>query len=245
MNKNFIIVGTPRSGTTFLCDVLNSFDDIWIPKYPNYEPFNPNVLKKVSLTVNNNAFDQDAIIKKFISYKPNKKATYFGFKTFLSFHSNLKDLIRDNNLDVIIILRKDIWKVIGSMMIAIDHNDYLGSSKKHEPFVFEKTSREIRRIQVFFNQICRVYWELENIFSKDLNIVDKFYFEDLIENNKRPLLNEYFQRDILFDHGYNDNDDMSKYVVNFQEMKNFILEEINQYQIHYSSLPEYIRKSFL
>ena len=245
MNKNFVIVGTPRSGTTFLCDTLNDFDDIWIPKYPNYEPFNPNVLKKVSVTSNHNAFDQDAIIKKFVSYKSSKKVTYFGFKTFLSFHSNLKDLIKENDLDVIIILRKDIWKVIGSMMIAVDNNDYIGSSKKHQPFIFEKTSREIRRIQVFFNQICRVYWELENIFSKDLNIIDKFYFEDLIENKERPLLNEYFQRTIYFNHGYNDNDDISKYISNFQVMKNFILEEVNQYQTHYSSLPEYIRKSFL
>lgn len=27
MNKNFVIVGTPRSGTTFVCDVLNKFED--------------------------------------------------------------------------------------------------------------------------------------------------------------------------------------------------------------------------
>ena len=240
MSKNFIIVGTPRSGTTFVCDVLNGFDDIWIPKYPNYEPFNPNVLKKVSLTAKHNAFDHDTIVKKFIGHKSNKGAEYFGFKTFLSFHSNLRELIKDNDLDVIILLRKDIWKVIGSMMIAIDNNDYIGSSKKYQPYIFEKTSREKRRILTFFNQTCRVYWELENTFSKDLNILDKFYFEDLIENNRRPSIESYFEREIVFDHKYDNNDDISKYISNFQEMKDFILEEVSQYQQHYSALPDYI-----
>jgi hypothetical protein len=239
-DKNFIIVGSPRSGTTFLCDILNGFEDIWIPEYPNYEPFNPNVIKKVSATTKNNAFDHDAIVKKFISYKSNKNAKYFGFKTFLSFHSDLRELIKNNDLDVIIILRKDIWKVMGSMLIAVDNNDYIGSSKKYQPYIFERTSREKRRILTSFNQLCRVYWELENVFSKNLNIIDKFYFEDLIKYNRRLPIEEYFEREIVFDHKYNDNDDISKYIGNFQEMKDFILEEVHQYQQHYSALPSYI-----
>ena len=69
MNKNFGIVGTPRSGTTFVCDVLNKFDDIWIPEFPNYEPFNPHNLHRLANSIKNNSFDQDLIIKKFISLK--------------------------------------------------------------------------------------------------------------------------------------------------------------------------------
>ena len=242
MNKNFIIVGTPRSGTTFVCDVLAQEQDIWIPKYPNYEPFNPAVSKRVSRDVKTHVFDQDAIVKKFINYKTKLDSKYFGFKTFPSFHSDLKDLIRNNDLDVIIVLRKDIWKVIGSMMIAVDNEDYIGSSKKHEPFVFEPTHREKRRIRTFFNQTCRSYWELENSFQQNLKIIDKIYFEDLINDPIRPNLNIYFERELKFEAGYDDSDDMCRYVKNFDEMKNFILEEVKGFQTHYSALPEYITR---
>jgi hypothetical protein len=242
MNKNFIIVGTPRSGTTFVCDVLSQQEGIWLPKYPNYEPFNPSILKRVSKDVKTHVFDQDSIIKKFINYKSKMNSEYFGFKTFTGFHSDLKELIRNNNLDVIIILRKDIWKVIGSMMVAIDNNDYTGSSKKHKPFIFETTFREKRRIRTFFNRMCRTYWELENSFQTNLNIVDKIYFEDLVSNPIRPKLNHYFDRELAFDTKYDDKDDLYRYVENFDEMKKFILDEVKDFSVHYSALPEYILK---
>jgi len=243
MNKNFIIVGTPRSGTTFICDVLSQQEGIWIPNYSNYEPFNPVVLKIVSRNIKTHAFDQDAVIKKFINYKSKINSEYFGFKTtFTNFHSDLRELIKKNNLDVIIILRKDIWKVIGSMMVAIDNDDYIGSSKKHEPFVFESEFREKRRIEVFFNQLCRSYWEIENSFQRDLKIIDKIYFEDLIIDPVRPKLNEYFNRNLIFDTGYNDSDQIDTYIKNFQEMKDFILKEAKSFPSHYSALPDYIKK---
>lgn len=244
MNKNFIVVGTPRSGTTFVCDVLSKFDDIWIPKFPNYEPFNPNVLIKLSQSINDHAFDHDSIIKNFISFKSDKNAEYFGFKTFLSFHSNIRDLVKDNDLDVILILRKDFWKVVGSMLIAIDNNDYIGTSKKYKPYKFEITKREVRRVITFFNHLCRTYWELENSFFNESTVIDKIYFEDLIENPNRPALEKYFERTIEFNHGYNDDDSIYSYIENFDEMRDFILSEVKKYKIHYSALPDYIKKQF-
>jgi len=240
MNKNFVIVGTPRSGTTFVCDVLNEFDDIWIPEFPNYEPFNPHNLHRLANSMKNNSFDQDSIIKKFISVKSKKNVDYFGFKTFLSFHSDLKNLIKDNDLDVILILRKDIWKVIGSMLIAIDHNDYIGSSKKHDPFIFVESKREVRRIMTFFNQLCRTYWELENLFAKDSNIIEKLYFEDIVNNNIANNLDTYFNKKIIFDHNYNDTDDINSYIGNFEELQSLIMEEVKKNHTHYSALPSYI-----
>lgn len=241
MNKNFVIVGTPRSGTTFICDALNQFDDIWIPEFPNYEPFNPHNLHRLTESIKNNAFDQDLIIKKFISLKSRKNIDYFGFKTFLSFHSNLKNLIKDNNLDVILIMRKDIWKVIGSMLIAIDHNDYLGSSKKYDPFVFVESKREIRRIMTFFNHLCRSYWELENTFANNFNVVEKMYFEDIIKNNNTNNLDNYFDKKIIFDFNYDDNDSIYFYMKNFEELQDLIMKEVKKYHVHYSALPYYIK----
>jgi hypothetical protein len=240
MNKNFVIVGTPRSGTTFVCDVLNEFDDIWIPGFHNYEPFNPHNLYGLTELIKNNAFDQDRIIKKFISAKSKKNVDYFGFKTFLSYHSDLKNLIKDNNLDVILILRKDIWKVIGSMLVAIDHNDYIGSSKKHDPFIFVESKREVRRIMTFFKQLCRVYWELENLFAKESNVIEKLYFEDIVNNNISNNLDTYFNKKIIFDHNYNNDDNISSYIGNFEELQSLIMEEVKKNHMHYSALPSYI-----
>lgn len=240
MNKNFVIVGTPRSGTTLVCDVLNQFEDIWIPEFPNYEPFNPHNLPRLTEAMRNNSFDQDLIVKKFISHKYKKNVDYFGFKTFLSFHSDLKNLIKDNNLDVILILRKDIWKVMGSMLIAIDHNDYIGSSKKHHPFVFVESKREVRRIMTFFNQLCRSYWELENLFTNGFSVIEKLYFEDIITDTIPNNLNLYFGKEIIFNHNYNNEAGHSSYIENFEELQNFIMQEIKNHHIHYSALPEYV-----
>jgi hypothetical protein len=220
--------------------VLNEFDDIWIPGFHNYEPFNPHNLYGLTELIKNNAFDQDRIIKKFISAKSKKNVDYFGFKTFLSYHSDLKNLIKDNNLDVILILRKDIWKVIGSMLVAIDHNDYIGSSKKHDPFIFVESKREVRRIMTFFKQLCRVYWELENLFAKESNVIEKLYFEDIVNNNISNNLDTYFNKKIIFDHNYNNDDNISSYIGNFEELQSLIMEEVKKNHTHYSALPSYI-----
>lgn len=239
MNKNFIIVGTPRSGTTFLCDILSQLQGVWMPRYPNYEPFNPTVLMKVSVDLNSDIFDHDAIVKKFISMKNQKQCEYFGFKTFTGFHSDFKQLIRDNDLDVVIMLRKDFWKVVGSKLVAIDNGNYIGTSKRFKPFVFDKSIREKRRIKTFFNHLCRAYWLLENRMN-DLKIIDKVYFEDLIIDPVRPKINEYFNRELKFDTGYNDNDSIYSYVSNFDELKSYLLEDVKKFKIHYGALPEYL-----
>ena len=47
---------------------FENFDDIWIPEFPNYEPFNPHNLHRLADSIKNNSFDQDLIIKKFMRH---------------------------------------------------------------------------------------------------------------------------------------------------------------------------------
>jgi len=239
-NKNFIVIGTPRSGTTFFCKVLNDYNDIWLPEFPNYEPFNPWSVERASNAFNTHLFDQDLILKKMLAEKERRQINYFGFKTFTQFHTDLLGLIDRNELDIILILRKDFWKVLASQLVAIDHNDYKGSSTKYEPFVFQDTFRERRRILGFFGQICKSYWWCENIFSKHKNFVDLLYLEDFSqEKNSFQNINNYFDREVILENNY-ENKNLEHYIKNYQEFENFIKEEARKSSNHYRALPTYI-----
>lgn len=240
-SKNFIVLGTPRSGTTFFCRTLKEQPDIWIPNFPNYEPFNPWSIVGASNTFKTHMFDQDEIVKRMIEFKKSKNIDYFGFKTFISFHSDIKGLIERNDLDIIVVLRKDFWKLMASQLIAIDHNDYEGSSTKYEPYFFENTAREERRIIGFFNEICKWFWWCENVFSKHKNFIDKIYLEELSKNGASfGNINSYFDRNIIFNSNYDDRKSLESYISNYDEFQKFIKEIVKKCPEHYKVLPDYV-----
>jgi hypothetical protein len=75
--KNFLITGTPRSCTTWFCKTLNAHDGIWVPEFPNYEPFNPHAIPKITNKLKVSLFDQFAVIdtlKKEAEKKAKKEA---------------------------------------------------------------------------------------------------------------------------------------------------------------------------
>jgi hypothetical protein len=241
-STNFIILGTPRSGTTFFCETLNSHSNIWIPEFTNSEPFNPSNIVQLSNTFKSNIFDHNAIIQKLINNKEKKEIEYFGFKTFLSWHSDISSIIDHNQLAIFLVLRKNIWKVLASMLIAIDNKDFQGSSKRFDPFYYDGSNREQRRIFTIFNSLCRDYWWSENVFYNHNNLIEKIYLEDLINNNMSfKKINEYFKKEIQFSANYTE-DSIDEYVENFEDLKQFILEKVHLSKYHYSALPDYILK---
>lgn len=241
MSKNFIVVGTPRSGTTFFCRTLDQYPDIWIPGFGNYEPFNPHSLNIAAEKFNQCIYDQNSAVQKMIRSKKRYSAEYFGFKTFLTWHNNFLDLIEYNNLDVFVVLRKDIWKVLGSLLIAIDNSDYSGSSKNYQPFYFSDTNREKRRIISYFFELCKSYWYCEKVLSDHRMFVDKIYLEDFDKKDVSiTSIDEYFQRPILFNTNYH-QDDYTKYYQNFEEFKSFILDHVHSAKEHYLEMPNYIK----
>lgn len=241
-NKNFVVLGIPRSGTKFFCKTLSDCPNIWLPSWNDtYEPFN---LKKIAYTseiFNHHFFDQDAIVKKLINSKHKQEKEYVGFKTFLIWHRDFQNIVTDNNLKIIIMIRKDFWKVFGSFLLAIDNNDYSGSSKIFMPFKFEITNREKRRIIDTFNNFCYQYWQLENVYSKHKNFIDKIYFEDLLHRDSFSNINDYFNREIIFNSTYSDKDSYSSYFDNFDVLKDFIKTHCKSAPKHYNNLPEYLK----
>jgi hypothetical protein len=241
-STNFIILGTPRSGTTFFCETLNSRSNIWIPEFTNSEPFNPTNIVQISNIFKSNIFDQDSIIQKMIAIKEKKEIEYFGFKTFISWHNDISSIIDKNELAIFLVLRKNIWKVLTSMLVAIDNKDFQGSSKRFDPFYYDGSNREQRRIFTMFNSICRDYWWSENVFHNHPNLIEKIYLEDLTEENLSfQKINDYFKTEIQFTANYVE-DSIGEYVANFDDLKQFILEKVHLSKYHYSALPDYIMK---
>lgn len=241
-STNFIILGTPRSGTTFFCNTLNSYSNIWIPEFPNSEPFNPSIISQTSNIFKSNMFDHNAIIRKMISFKEKNGHEYFGFKTFLSWHTDISSIINENELSIFLMLRRDIWKVLTSLLIAIDNKKFGGSSKRFEPFYYDGSNRERRRIFVIFQNLCRDYWWSENVGHHHASLIEKIYLEDIIGKDiSFKKINDYFKKEISFSVNYTE-DSIEKYITNFDDLKTFILEEVHCSKYHYSALPEYILK---
>jgi hypothetical protein len=241
--KNFIIFGTPRSGTTFFCKTLNSEKNIWIPEFTNFEPFNPQIIPTTSTKFKTHMFDHSAVMQKLINAKEERNKEYLGIKSFVSYHADVTRLIENNQLAIFIMMRKNIWKVLGSLLVAIDNSDFVGSSKRFIPFKFENTNRERRRIFGMFDRLCRYYWWSENILSKHNNFIEQIFFEDLVNAGTVQFsgVNNFFNKEILFSANYTE-DDLEKYFQNFDEFKSVILERVNSAPYHYSALPEYILK---
>jgi hypothetical protein len=243
-SKNFVVTGTPRSGTTFFCNTLKTYPHVWIPEFSNIdnaEPFNPVNTVEVSNTLQLPVFDQNLVIQQLLQDKSTVNAEYFGFKTFLSYHNNMSSLIDHNQLDVFVILRKNIWSVLASLLLAQDNKDYNGSSKRFSPFYYDGSNREERRIFTMFYSLCKDYWYSENVWHSHPRLVEKIYFEDLIKPNVSfKKINNYFGQEIDFFANYTD-DSVEKYFKNFDHVKKVILRRVHQSKYHFLALPDYIR----
>ncbi len=238
--KNFLITGTPRSCTTWFCRTLNSYDGIWIPEFTNYEPFNPHGIPKATNKLKVSLFDQAAVIDTIKKEAEKKDVEYLGIKTFNSYHHNISDLIDTYDFSIFLLLRKNIWKVLGSLLVAVDNKNFEGSSKRFEPFFFENSNREKRRILTIFDRICLNYWLAENYFSNHKNFIEKIYMEDIINGQiSSEKINNFFAKNIDLSNNYKE-DDISFYYKNFDEFKNYIVDYCKLSHHHYSALPDYI-----
>jgi hypothetical protein len=242
-SKNFVVTGTPRSGTTFFCNTLKTCPGIWIPEFSNIdnaEPFNPVNTVEVSNALQLPLFDQNAVVQKLIKNKTNNSAEYFGFKTFLAYHNNMSLLVEHNQLDVFVILRKNIWSVLASFLLAQDNKNYNGSSKRFSPFYYDGSNREERRIFTMFYSLCKDYWYSESVWASHPRLVEKIYFEDLIEPGASfEKINQYFEQKINFDAHYT-KDSIEKYFENFGQVKEIILRRVHNSKHHFLALPQYL-----
>jgi hypothetical protein len=243
MSKKFVILGTARSGTTFFAESLRQHSGIWVPKFPNCEPFNPFNMELAVKKYGIHVYDQDAVFQSIVREGEGFGFKYVGFKSFVTFHPDLLGLIERNDLDIFIVLRRDIWKILGSLLIAIDNTDFTGSSTKYKPYFYDQSPREARRVLTFFNELCKAIWWMESVFSKHKRLIHKFYLEDV---GHSPVsftpITEYFSLKIILDYQYDTNMGLEHYIENPEDFQLLIRDWCKKMPEHYSALPDYVRE---
>jgi len=213
MNK-FLITGIPRSGTTIFARTLSQLDDVDMANddHDFFEPF-----KLMSSTLDLNSLPR---LKKL---EDSCKLNYFGFKCF---PGDLLDLtmLRLNGYKTFAVIRKDIWKSIFSHAIARtklfrdnDSSAFGASSKLYTQGLSVSTIEDLPLPLLrmfndsFFARIKHAY-EFETQYEN----TDIIYFEDLIKPNASfECVNNYFNKEVIFNLDYDDSDDFTSYYNNF------------------------------
>ena len=220
--KKFMVTGTPRSGTTFLCSRLASLDNVHMDKHNGYEPFGFNC----------SVVDEEEYLKQLSSDHPDK---IVGFKTWWDVSFMMTDHLRD--YDPIILIRKDIKKVFLSYIILLklgsDNNNSSRKINGSESIVYNTMGMGLSYTA---HQLLRSYY-----YSEKIATIHKMYFEDLVNNSSdNSKLENYFDRKIDLNPKYNESD-LTDY---FKDPEPFlkVLRETALMMDH-KKFPDYVREN--
>lgn len=240
MNK-FIIYGTPRSCTTFLCNQLNNFDKIFMPVSNGFELYN---LDNYSYYQLGNFYEEDKIFNKIEKYAKENGYQFVGTKILLQQVLNLKSLIDELDLSIFVVLRRDFWKVLCSSLTSGINCAFDKSGLESTRFVYNKYDGFHKTVIIMLTDILLdTYYKSEKHLVSHRNFKGKVYFEDIINGsaNLNPF-NDYFGINLELATKYKDDHDASLYIENFHDMKKDILAYIRRHSGHFSFLPAYLKE---
>jgi hypothetical protein len=220
--NKFFILGLPRSGTTAIANTLNACGDVYLYSSKKIEGIIDNesyLFEPFALANSKVTLDWKYKLKEVI--EPNFTKKFNGFKVIPGDQVNIRSLVNDYGYRPLIVIRKDIWKVIFSKIAASytihDENTlkeestgaqigaYLESSRKAKAD-FSKFLPFVPRLEFFLGNFIKSIYELENEARHELNPIDIIYFEDFIQPNKTyTKINEYFGQEIKFNLEYDDS----------------------------------------
>lgn len=224
--KGFVVLGLPRSGTTFISKVLNELGDVSFPIIK--EPHAINNIAAVSQHYNCSSLDIDSVISRMA---PNE---YVGFKTFPFYHLDVLDIISRYNLFVISVLRKNIWKSVGSLLVAIEDSDW-SSKGKQAAYTYNYTALEDYFIVNTVHRYLTNIDFIEKRFNQNL-----IYFEDFVDRNiSNDKINQFFGREIVFRSNYDDSRHPSSYFNNFDPVKRLVLDHLDENKLTYGDVPSW------
>jgi hypothetical protein len=243
VNKNFIILGSPRSGSTWFAGEFAKEEDILMSgtKEDNYEAFNSANAIPNSNILKTHAFDNQNIVDFYLKYQQKLGKKYLGFKSFPTWHWDLRKLIDDNNMNIILLLRKSFFKTVGSLAIAYREGNFLTSSLEFKKLDFENDPIFHRHFYLLVNSVSYSIYISEDWLSNNSNLITKIYFEDILENKNytNEKINNFLEREKHFSTDHVDKP-WEDYFVEPEKVKKFIknLFETNPY--HYKALPDYV-----
>ena len=217
--KKFVVTGTPRSGTTFLCDRIAKLDNVYMNDYSHYEPF----------VWGSKILDEAKYLHNLEKNHPDK---IVGFKAFFGDSFFLQDHMK--SYDAIVIIRRDVGKVFLSQLIkgkkGADKNFSSKNRKGIESVWFNPRSLEFNA-----KTLLKWYYYGELIPAKV-----KLYFEDILDGKAYPELDEYFENKIDLNTNYLEAD-LSVYHPNYAPLIKFLRD--TAISLGPENFPDYVREN--
>lgn len=217
MNKQFIVTGTPRSGTTFLCSKLAALDNVYMPSEYDYEPFGAygGVLDEKAFTINLRQAYPDKIV---------------GFKTFWEDSFILREHLR--SFDPIVLIRKDVQNVYLSLLVLYRAGYDDMKSSRGRPGA-EKMHHSDFSLTYVAHTLLKTYY-----YAEKMPYLFKLYFEDLHLGNSR--LESYFKQPVDIDPKYSG----SKVTDYHPDPQRFLdILKRTALRMDYKKLPDYVRSN--
>jgi len=209
--KRFCVLTTGRTGSTSLLDALSCYEDIAVPdkqiNCPDNELFHPERVRQHAVEYSKltgmESRNEQLLLDAF--FHSNKQAAFAGFKTMPNRHQDTQAFFRDNNIQVITLLRDDIASTVASFIVAADFNTWRrngGEQKFNATFIPEHEQRVISHLtyilssmelfKTYSNVIHLTYEELckDDFCSRELD--DFFQHQIKLQQPKQPISGESY-----------------------------------------------------
>tara|TARA_R110000868_G_scaffold261498_2_gene519640 strand:- start:248 stop:907 length:660 start_codon:yes stop_codon:yes gene_type:complete len=215
--KKFIVTGTPRSGTTFLCKQIASLDNVVMYEDWDYEPFGGY----------GGVLDESEYLRQLESDHPDK---IVGLKAFWQ-----DSFLMDNHIrkfHPIVLIRKDIQKVYLSLIVLMRKGYDETKSSRRRPGV-ESIEYSDFGLSYMANTLLKTYY-----YSEKMPKFFKLYFEDLLPGN--TTLDTYFENKINLDTGYIESE-LTDYHPDPERFLSILKR--TALGMDHKKLPEYVREN--
>jgi len=183
--KRFVVTGTPRSGTTFLCNRLASLDNVHMDSNYDYEPFSPYA----------GVLDEEDYLDNLVTNHPGK---IVGLKTWWYDSYDFTGLIED--FDPIVLIRKDVQKVFLSLIVLLRFGYDENKSSKNQAGSSELVYGDFG-LRYNAHNLLKSY-----CYSEKMPYLEKIYFEDLVDGSYDPTsLEDYFENKLDLNTNYKES----------------------------------------
>lgn len=226
--KRFILLTTGRAGSTALMDVLAEHEDIIVPNKQidcrDNELLNPDhvrqYLAQYQRLSGSPIGDELSLLRAF--YRVSAGAGFAGFKSMPNRHRHLRELLEQDNPQVITLIRGNLAATVASFIVAIDAGTWRREGGR-QTYRFAFGPRHEARVRGHIDYIRRSAAQL-----RALPNAIHLRFEDLCQAGyANQALDQYFQRPIRLP---NPQPPLSgaEYVDNWEEFTRFIAQYLKE-----------------
>jgi LPS sulfotransferase NodH len=198
--KRFLVVGHPRSGSTFLIQRLARAVGADTPFVNHEELFNVYERLFNGLTLQLDGSSEVGMLQAFLARSTKRIA---GLKTIPSFHREWNDIVNIVDLQFITISRRDVLSSIASMLLSEKTHCWEKSAREQlegQKRQFSEWFRDRRHQEMVLGEMLNRFLfslrALEQLNARSSTI--SLYCEDLAGGRfESKQINEYFEQSIV------------------------------------------------